>query len=146
MSDAASTEINRSARTIDLRLAVADHYGLLEDFRQQIDASSSNSLAAIYFRRGHLDAIAADLGIDTNCNKPALLNRIRRACGCDERTVDGLDWAELRALIETADIPVDADMFYAVEPEGDKDSAVTEVEEPTRGVWTGWNGGDDRGE
>ena len=142
-----TTEINRSARTIDLRLAVADHYDLLEPFRQQIADSSSNSLAAIYFRRAHLDEIAADLGIDTDCNKPALLNRIRAACGCDERSVDGLDWAELRALIDTAEIPVEADVFYTVEPQGeDADPVKTDADEPDRGVWAGWNGGDDDGE
>jgi hypothetical protein len=136
--------MNASIRTIDLRCRIADHFGFLPAFKQQIQDSASSSLAAIYFRRDRLDTIGAALGVPVDdYNKPALTDAIREAAGCGARGVDGLDWSELRAVVETLDIEVGDDCYYDVTV-GAGDSEVVEESSPARetGPWADWQEGE----
>jgi len=133
--------LNASIRSVDLRIAIGEHYGF--DFETRARQSNSNSLAAIYFLREHLDIIADDLGIDgSEIPKSELRDKIRAACGCSRRSVDAFDWAELKAIVETVGIDVD-DTFYDVslgsEAVDTSDEALNRPDQTT-GAWTDWGG------
>lgn len=137
------SQINRSVRTIDLRLAIADDYGFLDEFQKRISKSASNSLAAIYFHRSELELLAEDLGIDTSqYAKPELLDEIRRVCGCKERSVDGLDWSELRRVIDELDIKIASDVYYETGQESQEPESASADQKDVKGIWADWNGGD----
>ncbi len=105
-----TSTIDASARSVDLRIAIADHFGFGADFRERVQQSNSNSLAAIEFVSGHLEAIAAGLGIEDAASRtvPEKLAAIREVIGSD-REVERLDWIELRDLALAADVNVDGD-------------------------------------
>lgn len=131
--------LDRSVRSVDLRIEIGEYCGF--DFERRVRESNSNSLAAIYFTRDQLDVIAAELGIEGSdaYNKPGLQDAIRQACGCDPRDVDGLDWIELRAIIETAEIPVEESPYHDLsEPREMADA--DESDPPSPGIWADWGG------
>jgi hypothetical protein len=146
MSSNQTTEINTSIRTIDLRCRIADQYDFLDDVREQIAQSDSSSLAAIYFHKDKLTILADELGIEpAGRRKPALLDAIREAVGCEPRDGRGLDWLELRRVVQELDIDVADDCYYDVatgedfEPATDDDSG---VDARDTGPWADWQEGE----
>jgi hypothetical protein len=135
-------ELNPSIRTIDLRCRIADQFDFLDDFRSQIAQSASCSLAAIYFHKDKLTILRDELGVEpAGRRKPALLDAIREAVGCDARDGRGLDWLELRRLIQELDIDVADDCYYDVATGEDYDpdpGADGGVEASETGPWADW--------
>lgn len=134
--------LNQSIRVVDLRIEIGEYCGF--DFRERVEDSNSNSLAAIYFTRDQLDQIAQELGLDPTAfaTKHDLQNGIRETCGRERRSVDAFDWVELKAIVETAGIPVSDDAFYRLEA-GDDESVTAGNSDPSAdatGPWSGWGG------
>lgn len=138
------SEINTAIRTIDLRCRIADHYDFFDQFHERIARSASSSLAAIYFHRDELDAIARDLGIDPDAhNKDDLLVAIRDAAGCNRTSGHGLDWLALKNVVETLEISVADDCYYDVSTDDTVGEVDTQTDAQPDGIWTDWAGGAD---
>jgi len=133
--------LNRSIRSVDLRIAIGEHYGF--DFRERVRNSNSNSTAAIYFTRDQLDVIGRDLGVDVDeiSRKEDLQDAIRYACDTSPRRAEQFDWLELKAVIQTAEINVSDDTYYDLEGDDtEADESSPPDDEP--GIWAHWDGGD----
>jgi len=131
--------VNASVRSVDLRIAIGEAVGF--DFRERVEQSHSNSLAAIKFTRAQLDAIAAALDVDgTGFDKHGLMDAIRERCGCEPTGKGQFHWAELKAIVQALGIGVDAETYYEVSADGGRESGGAAQSE-SRGVWAGWSGG-----
>jgi len=80
MTDDILGDVDRSVRTVDLRLAIAVECGFADAFRERVARSDSHSLAAIYLHATELRTVADALAIaqvKSECNSQT--RKIRRA-------------------------------------------------------------------
>lgn len=78
---AVSGEDSHPPRPVEMRIQLGDYFGF--PFRERVLSSNSNSTAAIYFVRDHVETIADGLGVtyDADTTKAQLYDRIRDAVG-----------------------------------------------------------------
>jgi len=115
--------LDQSLRSPDLRAAIAEHCGFLDEFRARIRRSQSSSLSAVYLTREHLDIVARELGLDpeTCTAKADLYDALREHCGQPKRNGRSFDWVDLKHLVLELGIDVDGgyDLTGSVDEAGD---------------------------
>ncbi|MFB6113615.1 MAG: hypothetical protein ABEJ58_05880 [Halodesulfurarchaeum sp.] len=137
MREVADAQFDASIRSVDLRIAIGEHYGF--DFKRRVLESNSNSLAAIYVTRSQLEVIADDLGVDElpDRNKADLQDAVREAVGVPPRGVDGLDWREVKSIAVEAGVTVPPEGYRIddLEPELSEEPD-PDLDETDRIQWT----------